>query len=173
MKHLLLLCTLLLVSCGFHLQGPVQVAPALHKLYFQSANPYGLLSRYLKEDLKLSNVILVNTPQAASATLHIIQEDTAQHLLSVSSTQQTRQYSLILSATFQIMDAKGRIILPSQRLNEARTITIQANQVLASSNEASLLYEGMQRALAYDIMNRLASREVSLLLAREIKMSRP
>lgn len=152
---------LLLVSCGFHLQGILPLAEPLKRLCLQTPDSYGYLARNLEQYLRMSGVVLVTDPKLASATLQVTADDNSQKLISISSTQQTRQYNLIVTVNFQINDQQGRVILPTQILTEARTITVQSSQILGSSNEANMFYQQMRRNLAYAIMNRIASKEVT------------
>jgi LPS-assembly lipoprotein len=154
-------CVLLIASCGFHLQSEIKLAPPLHRMYLQTSDPYGTLARSLHQDLKLSGVQMVSSPAEASTILVILRDDTSQDLLSVSGTQQTRQYTLKVTVVFEITDRKGRSLIGPQTLSESRAITIQANRVLGSSNEANLFYQQMRRTLAFAIINRIASREVT------------
>ncbi len=161
-RILILFCLVFLVaSCGFHLQSEIKLAPPLQRMYLQTGDPYGTLARNLQQDLKLSGVQMVSSPAEASTILVILRDDTSQVLLSVSGTQQTRQYTLIVTVVFEITDHKGKSLIGPQTLTESRTITIQANRVLGSSNEANLFYQQMRRTLAYAIINRIASREVT------------
>lgn len=155
------LLTTLLSACGFHLQGEMKLAPQLHRLYIQSADPYGHLVRNIQQYLKMSNVDLVSCAAKADAVLVILSDENSQHLLSVSKTTQTRQYNLIVTAQFEINDACGRTIVAPQTLSESKTLTIQSNQILGTSNEANLFYQQLRRSLAYAIMNRLASRDIT------------
>lgn len=165
MRAFLILClSVLLISCGFHLQGEKHLAQPLQNLYLQTPDPYGQLARSLKQYLKLSKVRLGATPAEATTILTITQDEPSQELLSVSGTQQTRQYTLRVTVTFNITTTKGVTILGPQTLSESRTITIQSNQILGSSNEANLFYQQMRRNLAYSILNRIASREVTRIL---------
>ena len=177
MRHLkyglLLTCFMLLASCGFHLQGELPLAPPLHTMYLQAQDPYGTLTRQLQQSLKLSHVQLVDSPSKATTILAITQDTTTQELLSVSGTQQTRQYKLNVVVTFEVTDAAGRILVPTQTLSDSRNITIQSNQILGSSNEANLYYQQIRRSLAYAIMNRLASTDISKMINREIKQPNP
>ena len=152
---------LLLTGCGFQLQGEKHLAQPLHRLYLQTPDPYGQLARSIKQYLKMSNVQLVSYPNEATTILAITQDEPSQELLSVSGTQQTRQYNLRVTVTFEITTSKGVTIVGPQTLSETRTITIQSNQVLGSSNEANLFYQQMRRTLAYSILNRIASRELT------------
>jgi len=156
--------TLFLTACGFHLQGETKLASPLHRLYLQTPDPYGHLARSLQLFLKKSHVELVSSPAEASATLVILHDDSSQELLSVSGTQQTRQYTLKVTVTFELTKAGGQIIVGPQMLTETRTITVQSNQILGSSNEANLFYQQMRRTLAYAIMNRIASKEITQLV---------
>ncbi|MBA3660377.1 MAG: hypothetical protein H0W64_01485 [Gammaproteobacteria bacterium] len=157
--------TLMLSACGFHLQGQMQLAKPLKRMYLQSSDPYGYLARSLQSYLKMSKVQLVASPQEAETILVIMQDQTTEDLLSVSSTQQTRQYHLKTTVIFQITDSAGKVILPAQMLQEARVITIQSNQILGTSNEANLYYQQMRRSLAYGIMNRISSQQVTTMLS--------
>jgi len=157
---ILLLCTLL-SGCGFHLQGEKQLAKPLRKMYLQTPDPYGYLARNLQQSLKMSHVQLVSSPEQADTILAIDQDLNSQIFLSSSGTNQTRQYNLKVTVIFSILDSKGRVLLPPQTLEETRTITVQSNRILGSSNEATLFYQQMRRSLAYAIMNRIASKEVT------------
>ncbi len=158
---------LTVTGCGFHLRGPVQLAPALQQMYLQTSDPYGPLARGLTQFLKSSRVHLVSSPNQAKTILKIIKEDTGQQLLSVGGTQQTRQYNLILTVTFQITAPNGTELIPAQTVSETRTIPIQSNQTLAGSNEANNLYRQMRQAIIYDIMSRLSSSSVTEILVKK------
>jgi len=156
----ILMLSWLLVGCGFHLRGRVDLAPPLKRLYIQSADPYSQLIRNLKQSLQLSGVDLSKTPQTASMVLDILNETTKDQLLSVGGTQQTRQYNLTLTVTFQITDPAGKIVVPSQSVFETQVITITANQILGGSNEENNLYQQMRHLIINDILKRLASDDV-------------
>lgn len=162
-RNLVLNCLLIagLSACGFTLQKEVILAPPLKRLYLQTQDPYGQLSRNLQQYLKMSHVVLVTQPSEAQTILAILRDETSQDLISVSGTQQTRQYNLTVHIAFQILDSKGRIIVPTQYLNESRVITVQSNQVLGSRNEAELFYQQMRRTLALAVLNRIASQAIT------------
>lgn len=161
---LLIFLTTLLIGCGFHFQGAMQLAPQLHHMYLKTPDPYGTLSRSLQQYLKMSNVRFASSPATATTILDILQDNTSEELLSVSSTQQTRQYNLRVTVLFTISDAKGRIIVPAQVVTETRVITVQSDQVLGRSNEANLYYQQMRRSIAYAIMNRITSHQITQLI---------
>lgn len=168
-----LLLTLMLCACGFHPRQPLPLAKPLQNLYVQSRTPYGSLTRNLKQYLQMSGVRLATSPQQATTILNITQEIMSQDLLSINSSQQTRQYNLRLSVTFEITDPQGGILIAPQTLTELRPLTLQSNQILAGSNQASQLYHEMRRALIFNLMNRLASKGVTNALLHPKPLDSP
>lgn len=162
-----------MAACHLHLQGQKQLAKPLQTMYIQTPDPYGSLERHLKQTLKTSNVVLVASPEQASTILNVTQDHHSSHLLSVSGTQQTRQYSLVVTVSFTVTDKLGHDLVPTQTLKESRVITEQSNLILGSSNEANLFIEQMRRSLAQAIMNRLASKQITRLLLEQKKVSHP
>ena len=164
-RHSLLVLVLFCItSCGFHLRGAAPLSQPLQRLYIEASDPYGKLVRYLREYFKISGVQITALPIEASTILKITKEEEGQQLLSVGVTQETRQYHLTLTVEFQLLDSKGHVIASNQRLTETRALTIQSSQILAGSNEASGMYEQMRRAMVYDIISRLSSKDITDIL---------
>lgn len=168
LRHIILILIVAsaLTSCGFHLRGPLCLAPPLRNLYIKTCDPYGQLARNLKQYLQLSGVHIAPSQHCATTVLDILSEREEQQLLSVGGTQQTRQYNLILIVNFQITDSKNCILVPPQTISESSTIPILSNQVLGGSNEANTLYQQMRQAIIYNIMLRLASPCVTAAVMR-------
>ncbi len=163
--YCLIIC-LWLSGCGFHARGPMTLAPPLQNLYLQTADPYGQLAKNIRVYLKMSGIHLAQTPAAATSVLEILSENTSEQLLNISGTQTTRQYNLILTVAYRITDNKGNILTDTQIATETRSLTIDANQMLSSSNQAVSLYQQMRIAIVYDIMSRLASRDITAVLTK-------
>jgi LPS-assembly lipoprotein len=157
---------LLLAGCGFHLRGQEELAPPFKKMYLQTSDPYGQLSRNIRQYLKFSGVELTDSPQAAETVLAILHEYNSEQLLSIGGTQQTRQYNITLTVSFEVTAPDGRVLLPPESLSETRALTILSNQILGGSNEENNLYVQMRRAIVYDIISRLSSRDVSILVTQ-------
>jgi outer membrane lipopolysaccharide assembly protein LptE/RlpB len=140
------------------------LSPPLQHIYLQTDDPYGQLAHNLRLSLKMSGVQLAKTPESSTAILEILSETTSEQLLNISGTQTTRQYNLILTVTYQIRDHRGNLLTSVQTATETRPLTINANQMLSGSNQAVNLYQQMRQAIVYDIMSRLASRDISAIL---------
>lgn len=171
-RCIFLICiTTIFTGCGFHLQGEIELAPPLHRLSLKAPDAYGQLARNLQQYLKASKVQLVSSPAEAKTVLVILQDNPSEELISVSGTNQTRQYYLRVTVVFEITDPIGRVLVSPQTLVALRTITIQSNQILGGSNEATLFYQQMRRELAYAIMNRIASKEITRTLMAALSVS--
>jgi len=163
-KLLFIFLILFLTGCGYKLRGSMPLASPLQHLYLETPDPYGQLTRNLRQFLKMSGVSLANNSKEASSILTILSENTNNQLLGINGTQQTRQYNLVLTVTFQISNTNSHVLVPSQTVTESRTLTITNDQILASNNEAISLYNKMRQSIVYDIMSRLSSEEIATQL---------
>jgi LPS-assembly lipoprotein len=165
-KLILIMLTLCLTSCGFQPRGSLPLAPPLHNLYLETPDPYGQLTKNLRQFLKMSGVSLANSSAEATSVLTILNENTSDQLVGINGSQQTRQYNLVLTVIFQLSNNNNRVILSPQTVSETRALTITNDQILASSNEAANLYNQMRRAIVYDIMSRLSSQDVTSIVTQ-------
>lgn len=172
MKKLFLIFLILCISsCGFKPRGSMPLAPPLYHLYLETPDPYGQLTRNLRQFLKMSGVLLAESPQEATSILTILSENTNNQLLGINGTQQTRQYNLILTVTFQVSNTNNRVLVTPQTITETRALTITNDQILASNNEAMSLYNQMRQVIVYDMMSRLSSEDITAQLTAEPKPS--
>jgi LPS-assembly lipoprotein len=160
-------------GCGFHLRQPMPLAQPLKNIYVQSPDPYGDLTHNIKQYLRMSGVHLAASPKEAATILNITQEVLSQDLLSINSSQQTRQYNLRLFVTFEITDAQGKALAGPHTIGELRPLTLQSNQILAGSNQATQLYHDMRRSLTYSLMNWLSSKAVAEALPQNLNTQAP
>jgi LPS-assembly lipoprotein len=172
-KYFFFLSVLLLSACGFHLRGEIPLPAQLQKLYLQTTDPYGQLTRNIKQYLKFSGVELVDSPAEADTVLVILNETNSEQLLSIGGTQQTRQYDITLTVAFEVTNTSGKVLVPPESLHETRSLTILSNQILGGSNEENNLFVQMRRAIVYDILKRLSSKDVAALIAPAPAITHP
>ena len=152
---ILLLHFWLLSGCGFHLRGAVEYPPSMQETYIDG-NPASAVVRELRLNLEASGASIVDSPQAAGATLHILGETFERRVLSVRSNAQVSEYELIYKVRFSVTRADGVQLLTPQEINVVRDYRYDPNQVLGSSSEESLLQEEMRRDVSQLILRRLA-----------------
>jgi LPS-assembly lipoprotein len=153
---LILVCSL--TACGFHLRGYAPLPPELHTLYLQSNSPYSALTKQLQQVLKSSGVILVQDSQDAPLTLQILSDNFGQQITGQGASGQISTYQLSYTVSYQLLDAKGRVVQPPQMVGTTRSYAINSNQILGDTTVQTGLKDDMRRDLIYQLLNRLRSR---------------
>ena len=151
-----LFATLLLTGCGFHLRGTAQLPPQLHTMYLQnSQSQYTPFMRKLYLTLKMSGVKLVDNPTQAPITLDILSETFSTHETSIGGAQTARNYIASYTVSYQLLDAKGKIIYESKNINVQKNIPLSANEVLTNSNKLNQaktsLYEELVTKMTFQL----------------------
>jgi LPS-assembly lipoprotein len=67
-----------------------------------------------------------------------------------------REYRLFVNYSFQVVDPKGRILVPRNNISLSRDITFDDSNVLAKDLEEGLLFRDMNNDLVNQIMRRLS-----------------
>src|SRR5687768_17263782 len=88
----LLMLTLLLAACGFHLRGQGGFTFPFQTLFILSPNANAPFILDLKRDVQLYNVKLVDSSENAQLTLHIVSETMSKQILSLSDAGRVREY---------------------------------------------------------------------------------
>lgn len=149
------LLLLSLSGCGFHLRGTVDYPPAMKTTYIEGSLT-SVMVRDLRLSLEASGARVVNSADAAGATLHILSETFDRRVLSVQSNAQVSEYELIYRVQYSVTRADGAQLLAPQDIQVSRDYRYDPNQVLGSTSEESLLREEMQRDAAQLILRHLA-----------------
>ena len=154
---LLLLLTLSLSACGFHLRKQPPLPPELKTLYVQSDQPYELLTLQLTQILRSMGVTLVDTAKEAPVTLKIFNERYTTSILSESASSSTKQYTLFLTVQYQMQNSSGKVLFGPKTVREQSNYTINENQVSSTNTQQNSLKEEMQRDAVFSILMQLGS----------------
>lgn len=109
----------------------------------------------LVESLQSYNIIIDSSPASAQYWLIIENDNLQKNIASISSSTTPRQYELIYTVQFKLMQAKGRDIVPSSSISIARQATINNDRILGSNQEESLLIQEMIQEAVTQIINRV------------------
>lgn len=150
-----LLMILTLTACGFQLRGA-------YKLPFATLNislpEISELHAVIKRNVEASSdVRVVNDPKAAEAILRVLSNTQAKEVLSTNSSGQVREYTLIRTFGFQLVNQANQALLPPSQIVIKRDITYSDAQVLSKEAEEGLLWRDMQNDLVQQLMRRLAA----------------
>ncbi len=102
----LTLALLVTAGCGFHLRGTTSVPCALRTLVVESSDPYGPLSRAVRAELRLNNVMIVDSARKNSnylPALRLGSESITRDSASLFQDGKTAEYQITLTVTAQIV----------------------------------------------------------------------
>ena len=148
---------LLLTSCGFHLRGAYQLPEVMGKTYVQASNQNSELIRILKRSLKANDLVVVDSVDAATATLKISAEIQDKRILSVDSRGRAREYELSYAITFSLQDHQSDSDVAEQTLKLEREFLFDTEDVLGKGREETTLIKDMQQDMVRLILLRLQS----------------
>ncbi|MCX7176658.1 MAG: LPS assembly lipoprotein LptE [Proteobacteria bacterium] len=152
---LVLILTGLLGACGFQLRG-AYVLP-FDKIYIGLPETNELHAQLKRSITTGSNARVIEVQKDAQATLLILDDKNAKNILSLAATGQAREFQLVRSFTFRLVDAKGRDWVPRTQIEIHRDISFSDNLVLSKYLEEALLWRDIQLDLVQQLMRRLAA----------------
>jgi LPS-assembly lipoprotein len=153
----LLMLTLLLSACGFHLRGHHQqdVKLAFQSVYIKSASETSFVAD-LRNALIFNKVTVSERPETGVLTLEIISESTDKQILAMSSAGKIREFQLQYRVKLRAYDVQLLNWLPEEEIVLVRTLTFDDAQVLAKEQEEALLYKDMRADAVMQALRRLS-----------------
>ncbi|SMC56854.1 LPS-assembly lipoprotein LptE [Polynucleobacter kasalickyi] len=164
----LLLGSLLVSSCGFHLRGPVNLP---YKTLYLNGTMTQELRLYLNRYLKTSvNTAIVSNVQEAELILNI-NETIGKQILSYNSAGQITAYRIVASVNFTVSNANGDELIESSNLFITRDMDFSISTPTASGELEALLVTDMRQDIVSQIARRLSTlqQKPSPVLAPTIK----
>ena len=149
----LLMTTLLLSACGFHLRG--QVSMPFETIYLQTANPNTPLIRELRRNLEARQVKLLNAADQAELVLDIVSEIPDKQVLSLGGDGRVNEFRLFYRVSLRAYDHQKDWI-PAEEIALRSDYSCDDTKVLAKEAEEALLYQNMRSDMVQQIMRRLS-----------------
>ena len=146
----------LLPGCGFHLRGQEPLPAALATPYLEAGDHYTLLYAALVTRLRAAGAHLATDPAAASAVIHLHQDETGRELLSVSASNTPGEFEVYYRAEYSVT-AGGKELLTRQQATLTRDFGYDENAVLAKEHEEQSLRVALADELAGLMLRRLAA----------------
>jgi len=149
----LLLATLLLSACGFHLRG--QVALPFETLYLDAANPGTPFINDLRHNLEANRVKLVESADQAAVVLNIASEIPDKQVLSLGGDGRVNEFRLQYRVSLRAY-SKQYDWIPAEEIALRRDYSYDDTKVLAKEAEETLLFQSMRSDMVQQIMRRLS-----------------
>lgn len=156
MRSLLaLLLALSLAACGFQLRGSYSLP--WDTLYI-AVPPSNEMHAQIKRGIEsATRTRIVDDPQAAQATLAILRNDQLKNILSLSGSGRVREFQLIRTFVYRIVDAKGVELQPPAQIVLQREMTFDDARILAKEQEEQMIWREMQTDMVQQLLRRLAA----------------
>ena len=146
--------SLLICACGWHLRGASSKDIDVDSVYVGADDAFGTLAEELNRALTASNIKAAESPQAASYSIYLSNEDKDRRAASVGNDALVTEYELTQSVDYRIERA-GEILVPTTRAEVSRTYEFDRNAMVAKGEEEVLIQREMQSTLIQQILRRL------------------
>ncbi len=154
LKHSLisLLVCVLMVGCGWHLKGQVELPVSLRILNLNASAVNFDTQKLLKQALLSNGITLASD---ASYQLKILKDVSKKRTLSVTGNAKASEYELIQTLTFALLDSEGQNIGENMEVTTYRTQLYNSEAVIAKAQEEKNLRRQMKRDNVGKLLQRL------------------
>lgn len=148
---------IVLVGCGFHLRGAVQLPDSLKTIYIDGLSTKRGVGLTLKQNLVSNGIIVVNSYETGSAVLKVLDNEFERRVLSVGSDAKIREYELHGSIRYSVIDANQQTVIDIEEVEAQRDFQFDQDDVLGKSEEEELLRDQLDQQLVRAIMRGLST----------------
>ncbi len=141
-----------LSSCGFVLRGSYELP---YKTLHVTSTGASIVAGQIRRELADTQTKLVASAKDAEAALTILEERRDRQILSLSGAGRVREYELRMKVSYQYVDAKGLVIIPTSEILLRRTFAYDDTRVIAKQQEEAMLYQDMERDATGQILRRM------------------
>ena len=157
MRNLVVLvATVVLGGCGFHLQGHTPLPEVVRTPFVQTSDRQSEFVISLQRAMISSGAHPVEVKSRASVVVAILKDDVVRRTLSVSAQNQPDEYELTYNVRFSVT-AGDKELLPPTDISNVRSFAFAEQLLLAKNHEEMILRQDMAHDLADMVMRRLAS----------------
>ena len=124
---------------------------------FVSAPVASVVATEIRRELTNSPTRLMASVKDAEAQLNIIEDRRDRQILSLSGAGRVREYELKLRVSYQLVDAKGGVFIPTSEIQLSRILSYDDSRIIAKQQEETLLYQDMEHDAVGQILRRVTA----------------
>ncbi|TBL78729.1 LPS assembly lipoprotein LptE [Obesumbacterium proteus] len=189
----------LTAGCGFHLRGNTAVPTEFQKITFDTSDPYGPLSRSIREQLRLSGITIVDPKAGDSKTadatttsstsivdnsataakpadgsdklpsLRIVGSSESKETVSIFKDGKTAEYQMVLDVSAQVL-VRGHDLYPLT-VRVYRSFFDNPLTALAKNSEQDMIRQEMRDQAAQQLVRKLLSVHAAELQNNDNRMN--
>jgi LPS-assembly lipoprotein len=158
---------LALTACGFHLRNALQLPADLGPVKVVAPDPYSPLAESLADALLRAGATPADPSAKNVAVLRIRSERWGNLPISIDQFGRAQEYTLRYAVVFDLMDAAGRAVIPTQAVELSRDYVSSPTQLIGSESEREILAAELRREMSGAILRRVDAASRAPLPAAE------
>ena len=149
-----LILSLVVSSCGFHLRGQLPLPEAVNVIYIDADRSD--FTRELEASFRAAGATLVDSPTQAKAILQIADEYAEREVLTLNTDGRATAYKLFYTVDYLLANEKQEL-LKEGRLVEQRQYSFDSGEAVRQESEENELLEEMYKELALKVVRQIGS----------------
>lgn len=150
---LLLVSTLALAACGFHLRENVKLPASIQKLHI--ATGVGDFQRMLARSLELAGVEVKDESGTGIAELRVPVAAFSTDTLTAGGYSRITEYAVRYNVQFSVIDGFGNVVIPPQTIMMQREYSYDSTNTIGNTSEVTEIQRSLNEDMVQAILFRL------------------
>ncbi len=158
-RVLVLLATLAITGCGFHLRDRIALPADAPPVQVVSSTPYSALVNLLERNLRNAGAEVAEADASGADVmrLEVLSERWGDLPIAIDERGRAQEFSLRYATVFTAVLADGTVLVPQQSVELARDYVSPPEDATGTSTEREILADELRREMAASILRRLDS----------------
>lgn len=154
-SFVLLISSLAVSACGFHLRGAVVLPEAMQVTTIQGVGTWSEIATEIRDVLQAAGARVLPEPTDETSRLVVLDEEFDRRVLSVGSAGKVAEYELFYRLSYSLLGSDGAVLVPEQSVSMTRDYQFDPNNVLSSEQEENELKREMRQLAVRQMLRRV------------------